>query len=107
MGGYRGASVKRELRGDLNCVASTSGASSASFACKGSSFVAHADGTRLSDIVGLSGKNWLVFVLEWFVCGTVTSAYVDELKRASNAKEKSELCFVIAKKYAIFMSIAG
>ena len=48
-----------------------------------------------------------MFVLEWSVCGTVNSAYVDELKRARNSKEKSELCFVIAKKYVIFMSMTG
>ena len=64
-------------------------------------------GARLSDIAGLSGKVWLVFVLEWFVCGTVSSAYVDELTRARNAKEKGELCFVIAKEYVIFMPMAG
>ncbi len=63
-------------------------------------------GARLSAIVELSGDVWLVFVLVWFVCGTVSSAYVDELQRARNAKEKSKLCFVIAENYVIFMSMA-
>ncbi len=48
-----------------------------------------------------------MFVLDWSVCGTVSSAYVNELKRAKNAKEKSDLCFVIAKKYVIYMPMAG
>ncbi len=43
VGGYRGASVTRELRGDFNRVASASGTSSVSFVCKGSSSAVHAD----------------------------------------------------------------
>ncbi len=43
VGGYRGASVTRELRVDFNRVASASRASLASSVCKGSSSVAHAD----------------------------------------------------------------
>ena len=92
VGGYRGASVTRELRGDFDRVASAFRASSASSVFKGSSshpLPRTGIGARLYVIVELSGEVWLVFVLEWFVCGTVSSAYVDELKRARNSKEKA------------------
>jgi len=39
-----------------------------------------------------------VLVLEWSVCGTVRGAYVNELKRARNAKERSDLCLCHRRK---------
>ena len=64
-------------------------------------------GGSLSVIAELSGEVCVVFVLEWSVCGAVISACVNEQKRTRNTKEKSEFFFVIAKKYVIYMPMAG
>ena len=52
---------------------------------------------RAFAVVESSGEVWMVLVLKRSSCGTSSSACTRELKRARNAKERSDFYFAITE----------